>query len=61
MLLISLLLQSFGVSQEEIEQVLKEFDTNNDGEIDYNGTWGSFLLRKCLPVFQFNMTHSYKS
>ena len=46
--LMGLLLQSFGVSPEEIEQVLKEFDTNNDGEIDYNGMHIGLLFADSL-------------
>lgn len=36
-------MQSLGVTKSEIDQVLDEFDTNNDGEIDYHGeSNGSF-------------------
>lgn len=45
-------MQTLGVTQEEIKQVLDEFDTNNDGEIDYNGTSSCLMKSNAIPQRQ---------
>lgn len=54
------MLESTGeaITEDDIEELMKDGDKNNDGKIDYDGTGASQLVTQPTPtVFPTNYVH----
>lgn len=51
------MLESTGeaITEDDIEELMKDGDKNNDGKIDYDGTGASTLVKKWIQSVSFRV------